>query len=401
MGALFQTLRSDLRYFQSMKLLLRHATILPVLCLAFAGHAQTKPAKPEPDILIFTNGDQLKGTLERGVGGNIVFKSDMAGEITVSLDKVKQLKVAGHFAVLKKDVPPTRQPVTPGAIAVASGKLTVSTPAGAQETLPVASVGYIVDQKTYAQDIAATPKFYQGWNGSVTAGANIQRSTSNGSTYTAGVALVRTVPVVSFIPARNRTTVDFTDTYGKITQPVIPPVAGQAPATIAETSIFHAGAERDQYLAPRFYALAETAFDHNFSQGLDLQQIYGAGFGWTPIKTGPQQLDLKFDLHYEKQQFNQQTSPGTPNLNLIGSTFAEAYHRALPRKLVLTETANILPAWNDFNAYSANASVILAAPVFHRLSLTVTSTDNFLNNPAEYYKKNSFQFVTGITYTLR
>ncbi len=384
---------------------LRHALTMTSLCLSLACQAQHEPAKPEPDVLIFTNGDQLKGTLERGIGGNIVFKSDMAGEITVSLDKVRELKVAGRFAVLKKDIPPTRQPVVPGSIAVESGKLTATTPSGASETLPVNDVAYLVDQKTYQQDIAAKPRFYQGWNGSITGGASIQRSTSNGSTYTAGIALIRTVPVVSFIPTRNRTTVDFTETYGKITQPIIPPtlppVPGQPTTTVAQTSILHADAERDEYFSPRFYVLAETAFDHNFSQGLDLQQIFGAGLGWTPIKTGLQQLDLKLDGHYEKQQFNQETSPGTPNQNLIGSTFAEAYHRALPRRLVLTETANILPAWNNFNAYSANVSVTLAAPVFRRLSLNLTSTDNFLNNPAQFYKKNSFQFLTGITYTLR
>jgi hypothetical protein len=26
--------------------------------------------------------------------------------------------------------------------------------------------------------------------------------------------------------------------------------------------------------------------------------------------------------------------------------------------------------------------------------------DNFLNDPAEFYKKNSFQFITGVTYVL-
>ncbi len=40
-------------------------------------------------------------------------------------------------------------------------------------------------------------------------------------------------------------------------------------------------------------------------------------------------------------------------------------------------------------------------PVFKRLSLGTTTTDNFLNNPSAGYKKNSFQFITAITYTLR
>jgi len=40
-------------------------------------------------------------------------------------------------------------------------------------------------------------------------------------------------------------------------------------------------------------------------------------------------------------------------------------------------------------------------PVFKRLGLTVTSTDNFLNDPSTGYKKNSFQFVTAASYSLK
>lgn len=64
------------------------------------------------------------------------------------------------------------------------------------------------------------------------------------------------------------------------------------------------------------------------------------------------------------------------------------------------ETASILPAWNGFTAYSANMTASLVMPVFKRLSASVTTTDTFLNDPAQYHKKNSFQFITGITYML-
>lgn len=45
-----------------------------------------------------------------------------------------------------------------------------------------------------------------------------------------------------------------------------------------KTSIFHGDLERDPYL-PRShgYFFVQTAFDHNFSQGLNLQQMYDAG----------------------------------------------------------------------------------------------------------------------------
>ncbi len=148
---------------------------------------------------------------------------------------------------------------------------------------------------------------------------------------------------------------------------------------------------------PAFFALAQTAFDHNYAQGLNLQQVYGGGIGWTAIKSGKQELDLKGTLQYEKQDFQTAAS----NQDLIGSTLSEVYHRNLPRKLVFTESSAILPAWNNSSAYSANGSVRLALPVFKRLALTVTATDNFLNDPSAGYQKNSFQFVTAAAYSLK
>ena len=40
-------------------------------------------ASPEPDVLIFTNGEKLIGHLKRSNGATVTFKSDMAGEVKV------------------------------------------------------------------------------------------------------------------------------------------------------------------------------------------------------------------------------------------------------------------------------------------------------------------------------
>ncbi len=385
------------------KLLSQSLFLSLTLSLAIpTAQAQSKPSpapKPAPDTIIFTNGDQLSGTLERSVGNSITFKSDMAGEITVSLDKVKELHSAGSFAVLRKDVRPSRSTVVPGTLTYADSKLTVAPATAPPEVVPEKQIGYIIDQSTYDMELEKKPGPLYGWHGAVNGGATIVRSTDNGSTYTAGITLNRAIPAVPYLPARNRTTFNLQETYGKLTQPTIPQTNPPTAASIAITSIFHSDAERDEYFSPRFYSLAQTSFDHNYSQGLSLQQVYGGGVGWTAIKAAKQELDVKTTLQYEKQAYF--ASSGTPNQNLIGSTLSENYHRNLPRKLLFTEALSVLPAFNQPSAYSANGSVGLAMPVFKRLSLTLTTTDNFLNDPAFGYKKNSFQFVTAVSYTLK
>jgi hypothetical protein len=151
------------------------------------------------------------------------------------------------------------------------------------------------------------------------------------------------------------------------------------------------------YFSARFFALGQTAFDHNYSQGLNLQQIYGGGIGYTPLKNDRQELDIKATIQYEKQAF--QTA--IDNENLTGSTISETYHRTLPKKFVLSEFGNIIPAFNVPSAYSANVSGTLTLPVYKRLALSFTTTDNYLNDPSAGYNKNSFQFIAAASYTLK
>ena len=223
------------------------------------------------------------------------------------------------------------------------------------------------------------------------------QATNFGTTFNLGLNLVRLAPMVPYLPPHNRQTFNLSEAYGKLTEPAIPQTIPATPNSVAKTSIFHADFEYDRYFSSRFYALGDTSFDHSFAQGLNLQQVYGAGFGWTPLQRANQQLDLKVDAHYEMQQFL--ATEGTPSQNLIGSTFAENYRRTLPKKLLLTETASILPAWNNSNAYSANGTIDLALPTFRRLTVNVGASDSLINDPPTGYQKNSFQFTTAIGYT--
>lgn len=383
-----------------------------------------KPAtpKPTPDVLVFANGDQLTGKLQGAAGGNVVFASDMAGTLTIAFDKIKEIRSgsnAAQFALLRKGTTVKKQtPAPEGTVTLADGNFLVhpdQPPANADSvevaaTVPTKEVEYLVNKAEFDKQVSGKHSFKEGWSGTVTGGATLVRSTTTGTTLTAALNLIRALPTVAWLLPKNRTTVNVVETYGKNTSPgAIPqpaPPAKPLPDVTTLNSIFHADAERDQYLSPRFYVLGDIAFDHNYAQGLQFQQLYGGGVGWTPIKSAKQELNITVDLHYEKQQFITAPVNGTvvnsvPSMNIIGSTIFEGYHRNLPRKMVFTETANILPAFNDPTAYSGNVTASLAIPVFKRLSASVTTTDNFLNDPSPGYNKNSYQFVTGITYNLR
>ena len=159
--------------------------VLPFFSLAPAAMAQDA-AKPAPDTIVFTNGDQLTGKLLRATGGTIVFHSDMAGDLSIPVDKVKELRSSGSFAVLKKDQPVVGTLVRPGAVRIEEGKLTLATGGTTLATLPVGDLGYIIDEQTFRRETNPHPSLWYGWNGSLFRGrhagpGNADRNHAHGS----------------------------------------------------------------------------------------------------------------------------------------------------------------------------------------------------------------------------
>src|SRR3984893_14353082 len=91
-----------------------------------AARAQSAATKRAADVIVFTNGDQLTGTLERAAGDSFVFKSDVIGEVTVSADKIKELRAGGKFVALKKGEKITRTSKLPGTVTYGDNAITVA-----------------------------------------------------------------------------------------------------------------------------------------------------------------------------------------------------------------------------------------------------------------------------------
>ena len=207
--------------------------------------AQDPAVKPAPDVLVFTNGDQLTGKLVQAMSGTITFHSEMAGDISVSLDKVKELRSRGSFALLQKDQKVVGALVRPGSVTVADGKLSISSGEQVIQTIPVGDLGYLIDEPTFRRETNPHPSIWYGWNGAVSAGATIVRATQNATTFNASVALIRTFPTVAYLPPRNRTEVDLSESYGNQRSPGAIPNPLGLPDQVVKTSIFHADAEQD------------------------------------------------------------------------------------------------------------------------------------------------------------
>ena len=369
--------------------LLLFAASVPVWRLA----AQPVPAKPQPDVLVLSDDERLLGHLVKSSGATVTFHSDVLGDVTVDWSKIKELHTQGQFAVL----PPKAQLRThqntssiPQGNLQMTGQTITITPAGAApQAVPVAQAGQVLEEATFQKEINPPPVgFTQAWTGAITGGGSLVEATQESETFTGAVSLVRAIPVETDFPPRNRTTFDFSGSEGHVIQRGLPEI---------KTEIAHADAERDEYFtASGVYAFGELALDHNFSQGLTLQQNYGGGIGWTVIRDPNETLDLKSSMDYMRQQFTV-----GPDHSLVGSNFGQDFLRKFGKGITFTEHLSVNPSWNELHAWIATGSAAVNFPVYKSLTFTLSVLESYLNNPPPAFRKNSFQATTGLTYTLK
>ena len=257
----------------------RKSHCLPKLSICFFGglfsgcllYGQAA-AKPQPDVLLFTDGEKLVGHVVSGTGSSLVFHSDMAGDVTVDWSKVKELTSSGKFVIAEKGMTFRKHDdlnkVPQGTISLADQKLAISSQAGAPpQTVPVGNVQNVIPEDSFLRAFHRR-KLTEGWLGTAGLGLALVAATQNSRSLTTNLALVRTVPNESWIDPSYRTSLNFNSAYGELTQTGTPTV---------RTNIIHADAEQDEFFNKKLFGFANAAFDHSSSQGLQLQQTYGGG----------------------------------------------------------------------------------------------------------------------------
>jgi Protein of unknown function, DUF481 len=364
---------------------------------ASASFGQSTPPASNPDVLQFIDGERLTGHFVKATGTAVTFHSDALGDITVDWKKVKELTSAVKVAVIPKGVRIRKQA---DASSIPQGTLTVqdqqvhlaapappAAPAAPAQTapIPLSGTNAIIDEAGFEKALRHQP-FLQDWKGTVTIGVAVVNATQDSESFTGAIALVRAVPTENWLEPRNKTILDLSDSYGEVTQPATPTI---------KTSIFHGDAERDEYFSPRLFAFGQGAFDHNYSQGLDLQQTYSGGIGWSLILRDNEALDIKGSASYIRQQFM-----GAPNESLIGSIFGEDFNRKF-KHATLDQHLTLTPTWNNTHDYAAAFNALLTVPVYKRLNGSAGFIETFLNDPAPGFRKSALQITLGVTYTVQ
>jgi hypothetical protein len=353
---------------------IRRATHLLALLLCAA-------AALRADTLTFTNGDELTGRLVRADHAGIVFRSNMANDVSVPWNHIQELRTSGTFVVVDSSGAPHS-----GHLLISGGMVEVSAPSAPMpQFVPEAHLRLIVDPVTYRKAITARPGPWQGWKGQASGGFSQISATQSSNSYDAQVDLRRPVPSLPWLPQKSATLFHLNTFYGKLSQFGKPTVV---------TSIYSTALEQDEYVSKRLFLFGNGELDHNYSQGLQLQQAYGGGLGWKLLSSSTTQLSLRADLHYTRQRFL-----STAVLGFLASSMTESLRQNYGR-IVWTENVSLTPSLTNGLAYQMSGLSAWAVPVYKRFSVNFTVIDSFLNNPQPGFLRNSLQYSTGLQYTL-
>src|SRR3978361_628897 len=168
------------------------------------GKKSAEVKRPEiKEVLTLTNGDTLTGELLSSNASEIKFKSNLAGEVTVKWEAIKELKSERSFAVIPLKIKDSRNSasVPQGAIRFDEKTVTVS-PAvpgkheansllSVEETkafdstqkmveatvIPSEKIGYIIDDVAYQREINRKIHWTSGWDGHISTGSTKLPST--------------------------------------------------------------------------------------------------------------------------------------------------------------------------------------------------------------------------------
>ena len=196
----------------------------------------------------------LHGKLVQEAGGTVTFHSDPLGDVKLTWDKIKELHAGENFAVLNSQTKnrgkKAAEKLPEGSIDVTNGAVTVRTTngEGTPAPIPVKDAAVIVDSADAGQAAESRARLLYGLerrsDGGSDAGDRDAGSVRGVGKRRAGAG----DPDGGWLDSRNRTSADFSGSFGKITQPAYTSGGVFTPASVTKSSISHFDAERDEYV---------------------------------------------------------------------------------------------------------------------------------------------------------
>ena len=341
------------------------------------------------DQVTLKNGDRLTGTVVKSDGTVLVLHTDAAGDVTIQLATIQEIKTDAELHVTLKDGKTAVGPVT-----TTDGKLEIAAKTGGTVEASKDDVKIIRnDAEQLAFDKSQHPGLMHGWNG----GANVGFSIARGNSETDNLALAFNA-VHPTVNSKITIYLNSINTQNNLA----------SPSTVA--NLIQAGFRYDRDLNPRLFAFGAADFMSNELQFLDLRAVYGGGLGFHVIKSDPTTFDILTGVNYTHETYSNgllnvpptippsYVSYGVTN-KFAALTLGEEFDHKFGKSTVMTENAYFFPNLQDTSEYRATFTLGTVTKISKWLGWQNQFGDIYVSNPPIGAKSNDLILTTGINFS--
>jgi putative salt-induced outer membrane protein YdiY len=338
-----------------------HATVVLLSLAVFASSVCG-------DELFFKNGDRLTGKIEHLVGGKLVFKSDIAGEVTVDISDIKTFSSDSPIKVCLKDGTVfTRKVVSsdPNRFAIE-----------ADETLEAQE--FALDALSSINPPLKPPA---KWTGDISVGVTSTHGNSKTEMISANANLVKRTE-----KDRAQVTAD----YAKGEQE--DPDTGE---TVTIEDWWRAKGKYDYFFSKKLYGYLDGRYEKDAVAELDRRVIVGSGGGYQWIESEKTKFSTELGLASLYEKFDNQTDSNSELSTQLGYNF----DRKLTRNIKLVHDLTYYPSIDKFSDYFLTSSAGIRADFTKRIFANFKVIFNYDETPAIGAHKTDVKYFFGVGYS--
>jgi putative salt-induced outer membrane protein YdiY len=321
----------------------------------------------QADELVLKNGDRLSGKIVHLVDGKLLFKSQVAGDVTVELSNIETFSSDDPITVNLKDKTGFKQKV----LSAQPGRFAVE----GNETLKAQEFA-VDDIVSINPPIKPVPK----WTGDISAGI----TSTHGNTRTEMISAN-----ASFAKRTEQDRTTATADYAKGEQE--DPDTGE---TVTIEDWWRAKGKYDYFFSKKSYAYLDGRYEKDAVAELDRRVIVGLGGGYQWIESDETNFSTEFGLASLYEKFDNQTDSNSELSFQVGYNF----DKKLRENIKFTHDLTYYPSIDKFSDYFLTSTAGIRADFTEKIFLTFKTIFNYDATPAIGSHRTDVKYFLGIGY---
>lgn len=317
------------------------------------------------DEIHLNNGDRLSGTIVKLTGGQLVLKSDAAGEVTVAQADIQSFSSNTPVEIHLKDGAVLNQMVQ----VAGAGRFAISTGSTLQ-----AQTFQLADVVSINPPDKPRPK----WTGSISAGVTATSGNTSTEAINASISVGRR-------SEKDRTTASADYARGK----------QEDPDTGAEKTTedwWRGKAQYDYFFSKRFFGFINGSYEKDSIAELDRRVVVGGGAGYQWIESKQTNFSTAIGLASLYEKFNNSTDSNSELSAQAGYNFDHQLNKSVKFLHDLT----YYPALSSFSDYYLTTTAELRASLTKTMFANFKVIFNYDATPAMGRSSTDVKYIFGV-----